>query len=388
MSITTHTIVDSSEKERLFLNILRWGIAFYFIATPFNPYVGDVTLYLWIPLVFMDYEFIRKLSTVSLKILLCFCVWTVLCLAFWRYDLVVKTFALVLGVAYIHKIGKPVFSKIYVCMLISVIWCILQFSLYEFAGTNYSAAIGPKAISIAIWGDYATKTFTNQYEVFLLPRMSGLSREAGFFVSLLIISFMIRLRDFKLKAWEIVLFALGYIFSLSKASVILFLIAAVYPFRRILAKIPVVLTFSLFIVVFVSIANYLNVGIPAFFYENQSIAHRFSASYLVLNMNVPSFLIGCGKEYECFTNYQPIVDYLGGFGFKPNVGLLGVTMEMGVIGLIAIVFFCMYLKLDSYDVVILVLFTATVTFFTVDSFIILTYYYIYSNHTKNKSDLI
>lgn len=360
----------------------------FFIATPFNPYVGDVTLYLWIPLVFMDYEFIRKLSTVSLKILLCFCVWTVLCLAFWRYDLVVKTFALVLGVAYIHKIGKPVFSKIYVCMLISVIWCILQFSLYEFAGTNYSAAIGPKAISIAIWGDYATKTFTNQYEVFLLPRMSGLSREAGFFVSLLIISFMIRLRDFKLKAWEIVLFALGYIFSLSKASVILFLIAAVYPFRRILAKIPVVLTFSLFIVVFVSIANYLNVGIPAFFYENQSIAHRFSASYLVLNMNVPSFLIGCGKEYECFTNYQPIVDYLGGFGFKPNVGLLGVTMEMGVIGLIAIVFFCMYLKLDSYDVVILVLFTATVTFFTVDSFIILTYYYIYSNHTKNKSDLI
>ena len=377
MSITTHTIVDSSEKERLFLNILRWGIAFFFIATPFNPYVGDVTLYLWIPLVFMDYEFIRKLSTVSLKILLCFCVWTVLCLAFWRYDLVVKTFALVLGVAYIHKIGKPVFSKIYVCMLISVIWCILQFSLYEFAGTNYSAAIGPKAISIAIWGDYATKTFTNQYEVFLLPRMSGLSREAGFFVSLLIISFMIRLRDFKLKAWEIVLFALGYIFSLSKASVILFLIAAVYPFRRILAKIPVVLTFSLFIVVFVSIANYLNVGIPAFFYENQSIAHRFSASYLVLNMNVPSFLIGCGKEYECFTNYQPIVDYLGGFGFKPNVGLLGVTMEMGVIGLIAIVFFCMYLKLDSYDVVILVLFTATVTFFSVDSFIILTYYYIH-----------
>ncbi|HFF8436333.1 hypothetical protein [Serratia marcescens] len=382
MSITTHAIVDSSEKERFFLNILRWGIAFFFIATPFNPYVGDVTLYLWIPLVFMDYEFIRKLSTVSLKILLFFCVWTVLCLAFWRYDLVIKTFALVLGVAYIHKIGKPVFSKIYVCMLISVLWCILQFSLYEFAGTNYSAAIGPKAISIAIWGDYATKTFTNQYEVFLLPRMSGLSREAGFFVSLLIISFMIRLRDFKLRTWEIVLFALGYIFSLSKASVILFLIAAVYPFRRILAKIPVVLTFSLFIVVFVSIANYLNVGVPAFFYENQSIAHRFSASYLVLNMNVPSFLIGCGKEYECFTNYQPIVDYLGGFGFKPNVGLLGVAMEMGVIGLIAIIFFCMYLKLDSYDVVILVLFTATVTFFTVDSFIILTYYYIYSNHTK------
>ncbi|WP_347299323.1 hypothetical protein [Clostridium perfringens] len=76
------------------------------------------------------------------------------------------------------------------------------------------------------------------------------------------------------------------------------------------------------------------------------------------------------------------MDYLGGFGFKPNVGLLGVAMEMGVIGLIAIIFFCMYLKLDSYDVVILVLFTATVTFFTVDSFIILTYYYIYSNHTK------
>lgn len=373
---------QDKEREGLYLSLLRWCIAFFFIATPFNPYVSEMTIYLWIPLVFLDYQFISKLKTLNLNICVCLLSWMSLCFLFGRVDLAIKSFVLILGVAYIVKLGKPALDKIYVCMLISASWCVLQFLLYQFMGQSTSALIGPKAISIFIWGPYATKTFTNQYEVFFLPRMSGLSREAGFFVSLLIISFMIRVRDHKLNKFEYILFILGYLFSLSKASFLLVIFFVLHPIRKIMAKVPVILSIMGFIVLCVFLAQLLNVGLPSYFYDNQSIAHRLSASYLMLDMEIPNFIYGCDKDYGCFTNFQPIIDYLNSFGFKPNVGMAGVVMDMGIVGLIAIVFFLMFLGLDSYDAAILVCFTSTVTFFTVDSFIILTYYYIITNRGR------
>lgn len=374
-------IVEEKERTGVFLSILRWAIAFFFIATPFNPYVNAMTLYLWIPLVFLDIQFLSKLKRVNLNICICLFSWLSLCVLFGRIDLAVKSFVLILGVTYIVKLGSSILDKIYVCMLISAGWCILQFILYQF-GQTYSAMIGPKAISIFIWGQYATKTFTNQYEVFFLPRMSGLSREAGFFVSLLIISFMIRIRDHKLNKFEYVIFGLSYLFSLSKASFFFVIFCILYPIRKFMAKVPVILSIILFVVLCIAVAQYLDVGSPSYFYEYESIAHRFSAPYLMLDMEIPNFIYGCDVDYTCFNSYQPIVDFLNGFGFKPNVGLAGIVLDLGIVGLIAIIFFLVFLGLDSYDAAILVCFTSTVTFFTVDSFIILTYYYVISNRGR------
>ncbi|WP_049208857.1 hypothetical protein [Serratia marcescens] len=374
-------MVNVKEREGVFLSILRWAIAFFFIATPFNPYINSMTIYLWIPLVFLDIKFISKLKFVNLKICVFLLSWISLCILFGRVDLAVKSFVLILGVAYIVKLGDVILDKIYACMLISAGWCILQFVLYQF-GQSYSAMIGPKAISILIWGEYATKTFTNQYEVFFLARMSGLSREAGFFVSLLLISFMIRIRDHKLNKYEYLIFGLSYLFSLSKASFFFVIFCILYPIKKFMAKVPVIFSIILFIVLCIVVAQYLNVGAPSYFYENESIAHRFSAPYLMLDMTVPNFIYGCDVDYTCFNSYQPIIDFLNGYGFKPNVGLAGIVLDLGIVGLIAIVFFLIFLGLDSYDAAILVCFTSTVTFFTVDSFIILTYYYVISNRDR------
>lgn len=377
-------VVEERERSGVILSILRWSIAFFFIATPFNPYVNEMTLYLWIPLVFLDIQFIAKLKRVNLSICICLFAWLSLCVLFGRIDLAVKSFVLILGVSYLVKMDRAILDKVYACMLISAGWCILQFIVYQF-GQNYSAMIGPKAISTFIWGQYATKTFTNQYEVFFLPRMSGLSREAGFFVSLLVISFMIRIRDHKLNKFEYLIFGLSYLFSLSKASFFLVIFCILYPIRKFMAKVPVIFSIVLFIVLCVAVTQYLNVGSPSYFYEYVSIAHRLSAPYLMLDMEIPNFIYGCNSDYSCFNSYQPIIDFLNGFGLKPNVGLAGVVLDLGIVGLILIVFFFVFLGLDSYDAAILVCFTSTVTFFTIDSFVILTYYYVISNRGRFSS---
>lgn len=366
-------------SESFYLKSLRWLIALFIIASPLSPFVANTTLYLWIPLVFLDFEYIRTFKKIPKAVLLCIFIWLSLCFLFFRYDLAIKSFVLILGVSYLVKIGNPITNKVYACMLISIIWCVIQFAAYQISPA-YSAAIGPGSISKFFWGEFATMTYTNQYTLFLFPRMSGLSREAGFFASLLIISFMIRFRDNKLGFIEKFLFLLGYLFSLSKSSITLVLFFILHPMRRLLRKIPVIITFIAFIVIFVSLAQFLNIGSPSYFTLNESIAHRLSASYLMLHMNIGNLLYGCNTDYNCIIDYQPMIKFLTDQGMVPAVGLSGLIMDMGLLGFVGVIFSFVILKFDSYDVAILAIFTATVSFFTVDSFIILTYFYILTNH--------
>ncbi|MEL5513014.1 hypothetical protein PTR77_11890 [Serratia bockelmannii] len=386
MTIVSENVLLENSKcsESFYLKTLRWLIALFIIASPLSPFVANTTIYLWIPLVFFDYQYIRSFRVVSRAVLLCVFIWLSMCFLFFRYDLALKSFVLILGVSYLVKVGTPITNKVYCCMLVSIVWCVIQFIAYQI-NPSYSAAIGPGSISKFFWGEFATMTFTNQYTLFLFPRMSGLSREAGFFASLLIISFMIRTRDNKLNFIEKSLFLLGYLFSLSKSSITLVLFFILYPMRKLLRKIPVIVTFIGFIVIFVSLAQFLNIGAPSYFMVNDSIAHRLSASYLMLHMNIGNLLYGCNTEYNCIIDYQPLVSYLTDQGLIPAVGLSGLIMDMGLLGFVGVIFAFLILKLDSYDVAIVAIFTATVSFFTVDSFIILTYFYIITNHKEKIS---
>lgn len=374
--------VVNKPKEPFLLSSIRWLVAIFFIASPLSPFVANTTLYLWIPLIFLDVQFIKSFERISISIALCVVFWISLCLIFFRIDIAMKSAVLIIGIYYLIRIGDNIMNKLYVCMMFSIFWCILQFSAFHISPI-YSAMLGPGAISKFFWGEYATHTYTNQFAIFLFPRMSGLSREAGFFASLLVIFYMIRVRDHKLNIYEKIMFLLGFVFSLSKASVALFVYYIAKSVRPILNKVPVIAAFFAFIIIFISLANILNIGTPQFFYANESITHRLSASYLMFHTEIKNLLVGCNSSYQCIVDYQPMVDFLSSKGLPPAVGLSGVVMDMGLIGLISIIFFFVYLKLDSYDATILILFTATVSFFTVDGFIILTYYYIITNHRRN-----
>ncbi|RII73567.1 hypothetical protein DX901_02580, partial [Serratia odorifera] len=230
----------------------------------------------------------------------------------------------------------------------------------------------------------ATKTSSNQFALFLFPRMSGLSREAGFFASLLAIIFLIRIREGKLNKKEKFLFTAGYLASLSKASLALIIVLLLRPFKRFINKIPNQFTFGLVFIFFMVVASYLNVGSPSFYTANESLAHRLSASYMIQHMSIGNLIFGCDVDYTCFDyRNRGLVDFLmsRGGGFTPNVGINGVFINLGVLGFLGVAFGFQLLNFKSFDVLILVIFTSTVSLFTIDGFVIAMYYYIFTGQS-------
>lgn len=364
-----------------YLLILRGMISFFFIAVPFNPYIGGVTLYLWFFLIFLDFDFLTKLTKINARSLLVFCMWVFISLLCGDILLACKIIMLALGITYLVIIGDGILNKIKWAFLLSCFWCIAQFGLF-YLDPSISYSMGPSEISKSIWGALATPSYTNQFAVILLPRMSGLSREAGFFASLLAIMFLIRLRDKNMKPWELFIYFLSYLFSLSKISFSLIFVFVLYPIKKIINKVPAILTLLFVCSLSIFIALYLNVGSPVFYHASESIAHRLSSSYLVINMYPSNLLFGCGDSLQCFypeTTKSLIDGFLNAKGFEPTTGLNGVVISLGVIGFLGLILTIVVFKLQSFDVLIIALITSTVTQFTIDGFVILTYYYVLTN---------
>nr|WED68338.1 hypothetical protein PJ912_21310 [Pectobacterium colocasium] len=315
MKPSEYSNVLSVEKENILLCTLRWFIAMFFIASPLNPSFNDMTIYLWIPLVFLDVYFLNILGKVNKNFLIIMLVWFSYCVLVNRIDIAIKSFVLLLGVVYLTKIKDRILDKLYVWMLISISWCILQFVLYQI-NPSLSSMIGPSEISRTLWGEYATATYSNQYELFFLPRMSGLSREAGFFVSLLVVMFLTRVRYKVVTKKEKILFFLGYVFSISKVSFVAIILFFIQRLKRYLSKIPLVVFIFIFFSLFLFLAHYLDVGVSPFFYLNESIAHRLSSSYLISDMKIPNLIYGCDSNYSCFQNNQPMLNYLSNIDSK------------------------------------------------------------------------
>lgn len=142
MTIVSENMLLENSKcsESFYLKALRWLIALFIIASPLSPFVANTTIYLWIPLVFFDYQYIRSFRAVSKAVLLCIFIWLSMCFLFFRYDLALKSFVLILGVSYLVKVGTPITNKVYCCMLVSIVWCIIQFIAYQI-NPSYSAAV-------------------------------------------------------------------------------------------------------------------------------------------------------------------------------------------------------------------------------------------------------
>ncbi|HFK7186880.1 hypothetical protein [Serratia odorifera] len=367
----------------IFDNTLRWMIALFFVAVPFNPYISGITLYLWIFLVFADTTFLSRLRILSVRILAFIFLWMAVCFAAFNPFIAIKSAMIALGVSYFVLMKDEVAKKVYFCFILSIIWCLLQFTAF-FIDKSIAMEMGPKNMSQLIWGSLATKTSSNQFALFLFPRMSGLSREAGFFASLLAIIFLIRIREGKLNKKEKFLFTAGYLASLSKASLALIIVLLLRPFKRFINKIPNQFTFGLVFIFFMVVASYLNVGSPFFYTANESLAHRLSASYMIQHMSIGNLIFGCDVDYTCFDyRNRGLVDFLmsRGGGFTPNVGINGVFINLGVLGFLGVAFGFQLLNFKSFDVLILVIFTSTVSLFTIDGFVIAMYYYIFTGQS-------
>ena len=195
---------------------------FFFIAQIFSPYVAGITLYLEVIIALID-PYYRK--------------WVISCkfdrriylalflipLVFFRPAISIKLLSLAISVSYLfyaYNYGC-FYLKRYVCLSIYI--AIAQFILFYFV-PEASTVLGPTSIATYIWGDYATPTYTNFYEVLWgFIRVSGLSREAGFFASLILAVIVLHYMEWKkeskvISKCYIFLLVLAFLVSLSKMS--------------------------------------------------------------------------------------------------------------------------------------------------------------------------
>lgn len=365
-------------KKLNIFQVNRFLIAFSLIATVINPFFGGITLYLWFFLIWFDFEFIKKLTKVSRKILIVLILWLSYCLLKLDFSDAFKISALFLGVGYLCIMDEKIYPKLKIAFYISCLFCIVQFIFY-WINPSFSSSIAGSNLSASIWGEaLATPGFVNQYEVLFLPRMGGLSREAGFFASLVVImAFIIYTRQKTTKKEKAIHLA-AYIFSLSKVSFSNLILLVIFPFRKLIDKVPVAVTMLVLSFLFMLLANHLNMNTNHFGIYGESVAHRFSSSYLIPRMQEYAFFFGCDDVFKCeyITNSNLFSD-LGRGDFRPT-GINGIFVNYGLLGFILLIFSYWYLGLKSFDVILLSFMAATVSLYTIDNFVILTYYFVFT----------
>lgn len=357
----------------------RLLICISLIASVINPYLSGITVYLWFFLIPFDFLFIRRLNVMSKKVITILILWLLLCMVKIDLSSAFKILALFIGVSYLCIMDDKIFPKLKIAFYISCIFCIIQFIFYWF-NPAFSASIAGSNLSATIWGDkLATPGFVNQYELLFLPRMAGLSREAGFFASLVIIMALIIYCRERTALKEKVLHISSYIFSLSKVSFTNLIIVLLFPIRRIINKVPVAFTIVFLSLTFILLSKHLNMSENHFAIANESIAHRLSSSYLIPRMKDNSFIFGCSDVTNCeYIVNNNLISDLADRELYASTGINGVFVNFGLLGFLLFIFSFWWMKLKSFDFLILTLMTATVAVYTIDNFVMLTYYFLFT----------
>lgn len=349
---------------------------FFFIAQIFSPYIFGVTLYLEVLIAFLDFNFCRWLMKGRRKPL--FMVLLILPLIFLRPAISIKLLSLIISVAYLNYSYQNSFFLLTRYFMLSIIVAIVQFTLY-YTIPELSIILGPQSISEYIWGENATITNTNFYEAISgIIRVSGLSREAGFFASLLNCVVLYHYLERKTKgvklSWTYRFFLLvAYVISFSKMSLLIIPMLIVIALKRQINTAPVYVVLFLFYVIQFAVwyhSHFLLID------DNVTFTHRFGAYGILPDYSNTIDLIFGKKEvtYHQFDGmyakrYFEIIDGLGPFG-----GMGAYIMYNGIILTFLLFVVLIHTGISSTGLLLLLMLTINVQLDTNQNFVVLAYF--------------
>lgn len=372
-------------KSKSIVDIYKSAIAclffLFFTATILSPYTNNFTIYLYwfVPILdifYLKYLITQKYNKKTILIILVFLGFLIIT---GKYLTAVKFLAILTTLLYLFYAKKnKLFHILYIFIFLNVFICIVQFS-FLYIDRNISNAIGPTNIAHLVWGKYATPTNTNFYTIFLFPRVCGLSREAGFFASLLGIAYIVYMsdEDEQKTKFKNILFLIGFVLSLSKASFLIIGIILIIKLRKIINIIPFFIGVTLFISAFIFISN--NILLPKYYNPaNQSITHRISGYTIMSKMPLTELISGKNTiEDISIANQYTFLSSLN--GLNQFAGLPNTIIHKGIIVFIMFLVL-LYLNDVSFSgFLIITLITFTTDYFTCTSFIVLGYFYILYN---------
>lgn len=368
----------SNKIEHIYANLFF----LFFTAQILSPYIAGRTIYLEVIIAVLNPYFWKWIYSKNI-----FCIYKintkyiftvlglVLIAILGHINTSIKILVIFFCVIHLFYLYDKNLWKLNRYLIISILLGIVQFC-FTFIDPLFATTIGPNAISIFIWGDLATPAFTNFYTIFYFPRVSGLSREAGFFASYIITVIFLSYLEKNIYNKKIcLLYFIGYIISFSKMSLAIIGVFLVNSLRRIINYIP----FAIGIIIFISFFSIAVDFNKTFILDNDTFLHRFSGYISLYNLDFMDILFG--------TNVEKIGDYpskliIAG-NFTNFTGFSGWIIENGII-VLCIFFTILYLLgINIVGIYILLLFTINVSVDTNQNFVVLTYFIIFKYYTNN-----
>lgn len=347
----------------------------FFVAQILSPSVGEKTLYLEIIVALINPFFLFWIKKQPIRKRYFFVYIAILAvMIFGNISLAIKFFTITISVFFLfYSYDKKLFFlKPYI--IISIAFAIFQL-YFTFFNPELAQLIGPTNISKMIWGNYATATFTNFYTVFWFPRVSGLSREAGFFASFLVAYILFLYLDNKNKHISSsylykILLSVGYVVSFSKMSLVLIAVFVLNQLKYLIDKIPFLLTLVVFVLCLMffwdSQRNYL------LEYENITFLHRFGGYASLFDVDLLQLLFGINSPSEINTQLAYIVNE----DLKNFAGFSGFILHNGILVVTILLVALYYMGISSTGLIILLLLTINVQLDTNQNFVVLSYFII------------
>jgi len=379
------TSIRLKTKYNIVLEKLLANLFFLlFSAQILSPFILGRTFYLEFFIALCNPFFLLWINKKTKKIwILWFLMFFVIVGILLKFVLLLKLFFICITVLFLFYSYEQGMFYLYRYACVSVIFSIIQFA-FLFIDPSISLMFGPDNISESIWGAYSTKSWSNFYTIFFIPRVSGLAREAGFFASFLVcVIFIYRqqrlLNDIKKNKILTYFLLIGFVLSFSKMSIILLLVVAVSYMRKLIDRIPLLLIVGLFVVCMIVLWS--NLDSILFDIRNSSLVHRFAGYPTLLDLNSIQLLFGEIDLSDISSRYAKL---LVDSNFDRAAGFSGFFIENGLIFSLIFFVFLWLLGCSSTGCLLLLLFTINVDVTTNQNFVVLSYFLIFkffNSHT-------
>lgn len=364
-----NVIKDVSITEKVFACLF----SLFFVAQILSPSINDKTLYLeWI-IAFINPFFWKWLLPIKITERNIWILLLLLSIGAVGHALTsIKIFLDIYSALFLMYMWQRSIWYVNSVVYLSIILSLIQLALMAIS-MEMAIMLGPSSISKSIWGGYATQTFTNFYDAmgWGLPRTSGLSREAGFLASLVLVCVVHRIVDCqhrKLFIHTPWIYTIGFFTSLSKMSFVLIPTYIIVKMYKWLNKIP-----SIYIVfMFISVLFIFGGEYTDFLNEQQNVTFlsRFGAYNSLHHLEMQQLLFG-EEHLNKIGGISAINEF---YGENSYAGLGGWIINNGVIVFILFIAILWWLGITSAGILLMFLLTINVQPDTNQNFVVYTWF--------------
>lgn len=387
----------------LFIRLIKKTLPFIFLLSlvfsVFNISINGLSLYFYLLVPFFDLIFLRwfvlgkhKAIVYFSSFLFVFSLLFCICFGFFNFIKPFLLFVSVVYVYYLYHYRYSLFKLLYVFVSISIIVALIQF---VFSYLGYESLVYPSTISKFIWGSFAIQARDGFADGLIFTyRVAGLSKEPGFFSSLLLSVLMIYLVDKKfISKLFVVLLCFGFLVSMSKITLIFsFLVSLSYFIHKCvfnLDKINIffgalmLLMLQIFVVGF--LYDFFNFELltyrdPSF---SETYLHRSIGFYLLYNYFNPVvqgfvFSGGINGNLNDVLQYFPFLRNLQFVYTQPDMTFFSsnfayIILQYGFFVFLSVLLFLMSLNVGFFSFFVFTLLIANVNMFCLENWVVLGY---------------